>query len=80
MLTGGDEESHDCAVCGTHVEHPSLSRPLTKSDCSLYDIAESRLTDDMRVCNSCRCKSIHKRYMQSVPLLTFLQSIDGGAK
>ena len=71
-FTGGADESHDCAVCGTRVEHPSLSRPLTKSNYSLYDMAESQLTADMRVCNSCRCKSIHKRYMQLVSLLLWL--------
>jgi len=64
VITGDVDESHDCAVCGVRVEHPGLSRPLTESNCSLYDIGESQLTDDMRVCNGCRCKSIHKRYMQ----------------
>ena len=63
-LTGTVDESHDCAMCGARVESLGLSRPLTKSSCSLYDIDESRLVADMRVCNSCRCKSIHKRYMQ----------------
>ena len=66
VFTGDEVESHDCAVCGTRVEHPSLSRPLNKSNCSLYDMTESQLSADMRVCNNCRCKSIHKRYMQSV--------------
>ena len=70
--TGAADESHECAVCHVRVPHPSLSRPLTKSNCSLYDLTEAELSADMRVCNSCRFKTIHKRYMQSVlPVLQF---------
>jgi len=72
MFVGTVDESHDCAVCGTRVERLNLSRPLTKSNCSIYEMTESQLSADMRVCNSCRCKFIHKRYVQLVLYILYM--------
>ncbi|XP_074640514.1 uncharacterized protein LOC141898487 [Tubulanus polymorphus] len=56
--TGG---VHTCAVCKTQLEHYGLSRPLTKSNCDLYGLNEQDLIDEMRVCSSCRCRSVRRR-------------------
>ncbi|KAL3856873.1 hypothetical protein ACJMK2_011584, partial [Sinanodonta woodiana] len=54
--------SHQCAVCKTVLEHFGLSRPLTKANCESYGLNEADLLTDMRVCTSCRCKSVRRRY------------------
>ncbi|XP_064619549.1 protein PRRC2A-like isoform X2 [Lineus longissimus] len=62
---GGDQVegggAHQCAVCKTQLEHYGMSRPLTKSNCDLYGLSEAELTPDMRVCSSCRCRSVRRR-------------------
>lgn len=52
---------HECALCKMQVDF-GLTRPLTKSSCEMYGLKESDLLPDMRVCSSCRCKSIQRRY------------------
>lgn len=65
----GDGGAHNCAICDVHLEHYGLSRPLTQSNCDLYGMKEENLKPDMRVCSSCRCKSVRRRYTQCpVPL------------
>ncbi|XP_056017947.1 serine/arginine repetitive matrix protein 2-like isoform X6 [Ostrea edulis] len=60
----GDGGAHNCAICDMHLEHYGLSRPLTQSNCDLYGMKEENLKPDMRVCSSCRCKSVRRRYTQ----------------
>ncbi|XP_050409847.2 nuclear receptor corepressor 1 isoform X2 [Patella vulgata] len=62
--TEADGGAHECAVCKTQLEHFGLSRPLTWSNCDLYGLKESDLKSDMRVCSSCRCRSVRRRYTQ----------------
>ncbi|XP_078336139.1 uncharacterized protein LOC111132990 isoform X2 [Crassostrea virginica] len=65
----GDGGAHNCAICDVHLENYGLSRPLTQSNCDLYGMKEENLKPDMRVCSSCRCKSVRRRYTQCpVPL------------
>lgn len=59
FLTGGP---HQCVVCKMQLENYSYSRALTKGNCELYGMSESDLKPDMRVCSSCRCKSVRRRY------------------
>ncbi|KAK3589151.1 hypothetical protein CHS0354_017117 [Potamilus streckersoni] len=54
--------SHQCALCKTVLEDFVLSRPLNKSNCETYGLNEADLRPDMRVCTSCRCKSVRRRY------------------
>lgn len=63
---GGQSDGgvHQCAVCKMQLENFSMSRPLNKSNCTQYGIAEASLTPDMRVCSSCRCRSVRRRYTQ----------------
>ena len=49
------EGKHVCAVCKNEVENFALSRPLVKSQCSEYGVAEDTWSQDMRVCSNCRC-------------------------
>ena len=56
--------AHNCAICDVHLENYGLSRPLTQSNCDLYGMKEENLKPDMRVCSSCRCKSVRRRYTQ----------------
>ncbi|XP_054715965.1 nuclear receptor corepressor 1-like isoform X2 [Uloborus diversus] len=53
--------SQPCAVCKMVLDNFNQSRPLTKSNCSMFGIKESQLVGDMRVCASCRFKSVRKR-------------------
>ncbi len=55
---------HQCAVCKAQLEHYGMSRPLNKANCDLYGLNEADLTADMRVCSSCRCRSVRRRYTQ----------------
>lgn len=50
-----------CAVCKMELDNFNQSRPLTKSNCSLFGIKDTELLPDMRVCASCRFKSVRKR-------------------
>jgi nuclear receptor co-repressor 1 len=54
--------AHECAVCKAQLENFSMSRPLSKSNCVQYGITEAALTADMRVCSSCRCRCVRRRY------------------
>ncbi|XP_022241550.1 uncharacterized protein LOC106459370 isoform X2 [Limulus polyphemus] len=56
-----DGSVHVCVVCKAQVENPSQFRPLTKSNCDTFGVKESDLTPDMRVCASCRFKTVQKR-------------------
>ncbi|XP_071179529.1 nuclear receptor corepressor 1-like isoform X3 [Mytilus edulis] len=58
----GDGGPHQCVVCKMQLENYSYSRALTKGNCELYGMSESDLKPDMRVCSSCRCKSVRRRY------------------
>ncbi|XP_062612338.1 nuclear receptor corepressor 2-like isoform X1 [Saccostrea cucullata] len=60
----GDGGAHNCAICDMLLEHYGLSRPLTQSNCDLYGMKEENLKPEMRVCSSCRCKSVRRRYTQ----------------
>ncbi|XP_015919467.1 nuclear receptor corepressor 2 isoform X2 [Parasteatoda tepidariorum] len=53
--------SQPCAVCKQELDNFLQSRPLTRSNCSLFGLKESDLVGDMRVCASCRFKSVRKR-------------------
>uniref|UniRef100_T1JIR2 SANT domain-containing protein n=1 Tax=Strigamia maritima TaxID=126957 RepID=T1JIR2_STRMM len=46
---------HPCAVCKTMLEHFGQSRPVTKGNCAQYGLREEDVTDESRVCSSCRC-------------------------
>jgi nuclear receptor co-repressor 1 len=54
--------AHQCVICKLDLAHYGLSRPLTKGNCELYGLNESDLKPEMRVCSSCRCKSVRRRY------------------
>ncbi|XP_041350209.1 uncharacterized protein LOC121369305 isoform X2 [Gigantopelta aegis] len=60
--TGEDGGVHQCAVCKTQLENYGMSRPLTQTNCELYSMSEGDLRPDMRVCSSCRCRSVRRRY------------------
>ncbi|GBM26118.1 Nuclear receptor corepressor 1 [Araneus ventricosus] len=49
-----------CAVCKMELDNYNQSRALTKSNCSTFGIRESDLVAGMRVCASCRFKSVRK--------------------
>lgn len=53
--------SQPCAVCKMELDNFNQSRPLTKSNCGMFGLKESDLVGDMRVCASCRFKSVRKR-------------------
>ncbi|KFM81561.1 Nuclear receptor corepressor 1, partial [Stegodyphus mimosarum] len=53
--------SQPCAICKMELDNYNQSRPLTKSNCGMFGIKESDLVGDMRVCASCRFKSVRKR-------------------
>ena len=55
---------HHCCVCKNPLEDFGQSRPLTRGDCELYGVNEADLKPDMRVCTSCRCRSVQRRYSQ----------------
>lgn len=57
---------HTCAVCHTQLDSLGMSRPLTKTNCAQYGVPECELTPDKRVCSSCRCRSVRRRYTQYV--------------
>ncbi|KAL5016148.1 hypothetical protein ScPMuIL_005737 [Solemya velum] len=59
-----DGGAHECAVCKTQLEHFGMSRPLKQSNCELYGICEEDLKLEMRVCSSCRCRSVRRRHTQ----------------
>ncbi|XP_022250944.1 uncharacterized protein LOC106467112, partial [Limulus polyphemus] len=50
-----------CVMCKMQVENSSQSRPLTKSNCDTFGVKESELTPEMRVCATCRFKTIQRR-------------------
>lgn len=50
-----------CAVCKMELDNYNQSRALTKSNCSMFGIKEGDLAAGMRVCASCRFKSVRKR-------------------
>ncbi|XP_025090723.1 nuclear receptor corepressor 1-like isoform X5 [Pomacea canaliculata] len=62
--TGGTGGTHQCSVCKAHLEDFGMSRPLTRSNCDDYGVSESEIKPEMRVCSSCRCRSVRRRYTQ----------------
>ncbi|CAH1800389.1 unnamed protein product [Owenia fusiformis] len=70
--TGDAEETktkegglHNCAVCKVQLANYSLSRPITKSHCSqYYGLDLQNIQGEPRVCSSCRCRSVRRRYTQ----------------
>ncbi|XP_046570749.1 LOW QUALITY PROTEIN: uncharacterized protein LOC124278997 [Haliotis rubra] len=62
--TEGEGGVHQCAVCKVQLEHFGMSRPLTRSNCENYGMLESEVKPEMRVCSSCRCRSVRRRYTQ----------------
>ncbi|GIY85086.1 hypothetical protein CDAR_398251 [Caerostris darwini] len=50
-----------CAVCKMELDNYNQSRALTKSNCSTFGIKENDLVNGMRVCASCRFKTVRKR-------------------
>ncbi|GFR30810.1 nuclear receptor corepressor 1 [Trichonephila clavata] len=64
--TASDQQNENnpaqpCAVCKEKLDNYHQSRALTKSNCSTFGIKESDLVNSMRVCASCRFKSVRKR-------------------
>ncbi|KAH9490196.1 hypothetical protein Btru_049405 [Bulinus truncatus] len=57
-----DGGAHNCAACKVEIAHYGLSRPLTSANCDLYGVAASDFQVDMRVCRSCHCRTVRKRY------------------
>ncbi|XP_059147260.1 uncharacterized protein LOC131934989 isoform X3 [Physella acuta] len=53
---------HNCAVCKVELAHFGLSRPLTTANCDQYSVAPADVQDDMRVCRSCHCRTVRKRF------------------
>lgn len=43
------------------IDNFNQSRPLTKSNCGMFGLTEADLVGDMRVCASCRFKSVRKK-------------------
>ncbi|GIY37536.1 nuclear receptor corepressor 1 [Caerostris extrusa] len=55
-----------CAVCKMELDNYNQSRALTKSNCSTFGIKESDLVNGMRVCASCRFKTVRKRIVRKL--------------
>ncbi|KAF0290558.1 Nuclear receptor corepressor 2 [Amphibalanus amphitrite] len=53
---------HPCAVCQAQLEHFGQSRPLPASHASIYGLSEQGVPEQARVCTSCRCRSVKRRY------------------
>ncbi|XP_055862801.1 serine/arginine repetitive matrix protein 2-like isoform X3 [Biomphalaria glabrata] len=53
---------HSCYVCKIEVANFSLSRPLTAANCDQYGVALTDIQIDMRVCRSCHCRTVRKRF------------------
>ncbi|BFZ19004.1 hypothetical protein BsWGS_22044 [Bradybaena similaris] len=53
---------HNCAVCKVELAHYGLSRPLTSGNCEQYSVLACEFQVDMRVCSSCRCRTVRKRF------------------
>ncbi|KAK7506028.1 hypothetical protein BaRGS_00002750, partial [Batillaria attramentaria] len=64
MASSSEGGSHQCSVCKAQLEDFGMSRPLTRSNCNLYGVNESDLKPEMRVCSSCRCRSVRRMYTQ----------------
>ncbi|XP_070571465.1 nuclear receptor corepressor 1-like isoform X2 [Ptychodera flava] len=65
-----DSSATTCSLCKNPLDAYSLSRPVNKSNCDMFGVRESEVTPNMRVCSSCRCRSIRRRYDQKCPLPT----------
>ncbi|XP_077995441.1 uncharacterized protein LOC144448936 isoform X2 [Glandiceps talaboti] len=60
-----DGPATTCSLCKNPLDAYSLSRPVNKSNCDMFGVRESEVTPNMRVCSSCRCRSIRRRYDQN---------------
>ncbi|KAG8200653.1 hypothetical protein JTE90_022274 [Oedothorax gibbosus] len=49
-----------CAVCKKELDNYNQARAVTKSNCSMFDIKEADVVEGMRVCASCRFKTVRK--------------------
>ncbi|CAG7829944.1 unnamed protein product [Allacma fusca] len=69
-LNGEKGGPHNCSVCKTSLETFLLSRPLVRSQATQYGLNEEDIHPGDRVCTSCRCKAVRRRYKPNCPIPT----------
>ena len=71
--------THVCAVCKAEVEGLGSSRPLTRKQCSSYNIKEEDWRETMRVCSGCRCHPLPIFLPNFTDNIRFLYQMQTGA-
>ena len=65
LIAGDRGGPHNCVVCKVKLDSYLQSRPLVRSQASQYGLVEDDIQPGDRVCTSCRCKAVRRRYKPS---------------
>lgn len=64
-LSGEKGGPHTCVCCKSQLENFTQSRPISKSQASMYGLSEADIQATDRVCVSCKSKAVRRRTKSS---------------